>query len=95
MVKSRCVISMLLAKLDIINAELSMKYDRNIIVQTSGRIKAPESIRAKLRKKDMKKPMTWPRKKSTILWVSVPYAPLWMIYILWQKRWSSTGMCVQ
>lgn len=51
MVKSRCVISMLLAKLDIINAELSMKYDRNIIVQTSGRIKAPESIRAKLRKK--------------------------------------------
>ena len=42
---------MLLAKLDIINAELSMKYDRNIIVQTSGRIKAPESIRAKLRKK--------------------------------------------
>ncbi|MFR8336705.1 MAG: hypothetical protein ACLVAW_08485 [Eisenbergiella massiliensis] len=43
MVKSRCVISMLLAKLDIINAELSMKYDRNIIVQTSGRIKAPEA----------------------------------------------------
>ena len=90
--KSRCIISMLLAKLDIINAELSMKYDRNIIVQTSGRIKTPESIRAKLRKKGYEETYEMARKKSMTLWASAPYAPLWMICILWQKRWSSTGM---
>lgn len=58
---------MLLAKLDIINAELSMKYDRNIIVQTSGRIKAPESIRAKLRKKGYEETYDMAQEKTMTL----------------------------
>lgn len=51
LVKSNSAISMLLAKLEIANAELSMKLGRNVLISMCGRVKTIESIQAKCRKK--------------------------------------------
>ena len=51
LVKSNSAISMLLAKLEIANAELSMKLGRNELINMCGRVKTIESIQAKCRKK--------------------------------------------
>ena len=51
LVKSNSAISMLLAKLEIANAELSMKLGRNVLINMCGRVKTIESIQAKCRKK--------------------------------------------
>lgn len=50
-IKSSCAIRMLTAKLQLADAELSLKLGRNVLVHTSGRIKTVESILAKCRKK--------------------------------------------
>lgn len=47
LVKSNSAISMLLAKLEIANAELSMKLGRNVLINMCGRVKTIESIQAK------------------------------------------------
>lgn len=52
-VKSECGISLVNAKLQIINAELSMKYNRNVINSKSSRIKSYKSIAAKLKRKGL------------------------------------------
>lgn len=52
-VKSECGISLINAKLQIINAELSMRYNRNVINGKSSRIKSYNSIAAKLRRKGL------------------------------------------
>ena len=51
LVKSNSAISMLLAKLEIANAELSMKLGRNVLINMCGRVKTIESIQEKCRKK--------------------------------------------
>ena len=51
LVKSNSAISMLLAKLEIANAEWSMKLGRNVLINMCGRVKTIESIQAKCRKK--------------------------------------------
>lgn len=51
LVKSNSAISMILAKLEIANAELSMKLGRNVLINMCGRVKTIESIQAKCRKK--------------------------------------------
>ena len=51
LVKSNSAISMLLAKLESANAELSMKLGRNVLINMCGRVKTIESIQAKCRKK--------------------------------------------
>ena len=51
LVKSNSAISMLLTKLEIANAELSMKLGRNVLINMCGRVKTIESIQAKCRKK--------------------------------------------
>ena len=51
LVKSNSAISMLLAKLEMANAELSMKLGRNVLINACGRVKTIESIQAKCRKK--------------------------------------------
>ena len=51
LVKSNSAINMLLAKLEIANAELSMKLGRNVLINMCGRVKTIESIQAKCRKK--------------------------------------------
>lgn len=50
-IKSRCAVSILTAKIQLADAELSLKLGRNVLVHTSGRIKTVESILAKCRKK--------------------------------------------
>lgn len=52
-VKSECGISLVKAKLQIINAELSMRYNRNVIHTQSSRIKSYKSIAAKLKRKEL------------------------------------------
>ena len=51
LVKSNSAISMLLAKLEIANAELSMRLGRNVLINMCGRVQPIESIQAKCRKK--------------------------------------------
>ena len=46
-----CAVRILLAKLEVINAELSMGLGRRVIASTSGRVKTWESIQAKVIKK--------------------------------------------
>ena len=48
--KSQCAIDILLAKLQMINAELSKEKGRTVVNQLSSRIKSPESIVKKLKK---------------------------------------------
>lgn len=54
LVKSECAISMVNTKLQIIDAELSMRYGRKVIHSKSSRIKSYESIISKLRHKGLK-----------------------------------------
>lgn len=51
LVKSRCAVSLLTAKLQIANEELSLKLGRNVLLSVSSRIKSAESIKEKCRKK--------------------------------------------
>lgn len=51
LVKSKCAISLLTAKLNVANAELSLKLGRNVILNIYSRIKSIESIREKCKKK--------------------------------------------
>lgn len=53
-VKSRCAVSFLTAKLNMVNAELSLKLGRNVILNTYSRIKSIDSIREKCKKKGIK-----------------------------------------
>lgn len=53
-VQSQCGISLVNAKLQIINAELSMLYGREVIHSNSNRIKSYEGIVAKLQRKGLK-----------------------------------------
>ncbi|MDO5417898.1 MAG: GTP pyrophosphokinase, partial [Lachnospiraceae bacterium] len=50
-VKSSCAISLLMAKLEVVNAELALKLGRNVLIHTCARVKTVESIQAKCRKK--------------------------------------------
>ena len=43
-VKGKCVISLMLTKLDIINTFLLMKYNRTIIQMKTGRVKGYDSV---------------------------------------------------
>lgn len=52
-IKSECAISLLNTKLQIIDAELGMKYNRKVIHNKMGRIKSYESIKAKLKRKGL------------------------------------------
>lgn len=54
--KYECAIRILLAKLEVIHAELSMELERPVITSTSGRIKTWESIEKKAAKKGYEKP---------------------------------------
>lgn len=54
--KYECAIRILLAKLEVIHAELSMELERPVITGTSGRIKTWESIEKKTAKKGYEKP---------------------------------------
>ncbi len=49
--KSRCAIRLLTAKLKIADAELALKLGRNVILTIYSRIKSPDSIRDKCKKK--------------------------------------------
>lgn len=51
--KSECGISLLNAKLQVIDAELSLKYGRRVIKSKSNRIKAYDSLVAKLQRKGL------------------------------------------
>lgn len=51
LVKNRCAIHAVSAKLEMIDAELSMKQERMVINSVTSRIKQPESAKAKLIKK--------------------------------------------
>lgn len=51
LIQSSCAIRVLTAKIELADAELSLKLGRNVLVHTSGRIKTTESILAKCRKK--------------------------------------------
>ncbi len=51
--KSQCAIDILLAKLAMINAELSKEKGRTVVNQLSSRIKTPESIYNKLLRKNL------------------------------------------
>lgn len=55
MVQSECGISLVNAKLQIINAELSMRYGRKVINNKINRIKSYDSIVAKLERKGLEK----------------------------------------
>lgn len=50
-VKYECAIRILLAKLEVINAELSMELGRTVIAATTGRVKSWDSIEKKAKKK--------------------------------------------
>lgn len=52
-VKCECGISLMNAKLQMINAELSMRYGRKVIHSFSARIKSYDSIAAKLKRKGL------------------------------------------
>ena len=52
-VKGKCVISLMLTKLDIINTFLLMKYNRTIIQMKTGRVKGYDSVCKKLSKKGL------------------------------------------
>lgn len=54
--KYECAIRILLAKLEVIHAELSMELERPVITGTSGRIKTWESIEKKTAKKGYETP---------------------------------------
>ena len=54
--KYECAIRILLAKLEVIHAELSMELERPVITGTSGRINTWESIEKKTAKKGYEKP---------------------------------------
>ena len=47
LVKSNSAISMYMAKLEIANAELSLKLGRNVLIHTCASVKTIESIQAK------------------------------------------------
>ena len=51
LVKSNSAISMYMAKLEIANAELSLKLGRSVLIHTCARVKTIESIQAKCKKK--------------------------------------------
>lgn len=51
MAQCRCVMELLLSKLQMIHTELSLEMNRDIIIRTCGRVKSVESVRAKLVKK--------------------------------------------
>lgn len=53
MVKSECAISLLNTKLQIIDAELCMRYGRKVIHNKTSRIKTYDSIVAKLKRKEL------------------------------------------
>ncbi len=50
-IKSSCAIRVLTAKIELADAELSLKLGRHVLVHTNGRIKTMDSILAKCRKK--------------------------------------------
>ena len=52
-VKSECAISMLKTKLQIIDADLGMRYHRKVIHSKTSRIKSYDSIVAKLERKEL------------------------------------------
>lgn len=52
-VKSECAISLLNTKLQIIDADLGMRYHRKVIHSKTSRIKSYESIKAKLKRKEL------------------------------------------
>lgn len=52
-VKSECAISLLNAKLKIIDADLGMRYHRKVIHSKTNRIKSYDSIKAKLKRKEL------------------------------------------
>lgn len=52
-VKSECAISLLNTKLQIIDADLGMRYHRKVIHNKTSRIKSYESIKAKLKRKEL------------------------------------------
>ncbi len=52
-VKSECAISMLKTKLQIIDADLGMRYHRKVIHSKTSRIKSYDSIVAKLKRKEL------------------------------------------
>ncbi len=51
--RSQCAIDILVAKLQMINADLSEKKDRTVISQVSSRVKSAESVYKKLKKKGL------------------------------------------
>ena len=51
--KGKCVISLVLTRLDIINAILFMKYKRNVIQIKNGRLKEYDSVCRKMKKKGL------------------------------------------
>ena len=51
--KGKCAISLMLTKLDIINAILTMKYQRNVIQMKTGRLKEYDSVYKKMQKKGL------------------------------------------
>lgn len=52
-VKSECAISLLNTKLQIIDADLGMRYHRKVIHSKTSRIKSYDSIKAKLKRKEL------------------------------------------
>lgn len=52
-VKSECAISLLSTKLQIIDADLGMRYHRKVIHSKTSRIKSYDSIRSKLKRKEL------------------------------------------
>ncbi len=52
-IKSECAISLLNTKLQIIDADLGMRYHRKVIHSKTSRIKSYESIKAKLKRKEL------------------------------------------
>lgn len=52
-IKSECAISLLNTKLQIIDADLGMRYHRKVIHSKTSRIKSYESIKTKLKRKEL------------------------------------------
>ena len=51
--RGKCAVSLMLAKLDIINTILTMKYQRNVIQMKTGRLKEYDSVYKKMQKKGL------------------------------------------
>jgi hypothetical protein len=87
--KYECAIRILLAKLEVINAELSIELSRTVITGMSGRLKTWESIEKRQPEKDMEKQTRRHWQRFAILQESGQCALIWMMCTGWQKHFRN------